>query len=720
MTRKISLDFETRSPGVDLLDCGSYKYAANPPASVLVLAVKQWPLNDGKPVLSWDITRPIRSNDALDLLWCAIEFGWEIHAFQSQFEWCFLKYVCPRQFGLPVPDINRMRCTQALCRSSGLQNSLAKCAKELKVDFQKDAMGTSLMRKFSIPDKEGNFTDPDDDVSFTAGGVRMTASEGFARYVQYCESDVRAEMAVAHAMRGFELKGFALDSFLATARLNDRGVPVDRNALENAHGRYREHEERLTREYVGITGLNPTQTGKSLAWFREQGYPSNTLKKEVRGVYLDDERLSKEARRALSIKGELSFAAVKKIPAMLNWVMGDGKVRGSFVWAGAQKTWRWTSDGCQWQNMKKPGKRLRPRVEEAYQDVAKGRDLELLSICYGDPYELIASLARYFVRFPDCDIFDLDYSSVEAVILPFLIGYEERLEKFRRGDDPYVAEAEALSAHLKGKFDVPFEITRNMAKTCVLATQFGGGWNAVFTAMGHTWEREWCEVTAAIIRKNNPEFVKAWRVFQDTFVKAMEEPGVWHQATGHVSFGYRDGKPFPHMLMRLPSGRPIVMPYPEKNPITMVKVVKINRKTGKEKSQWERVNGHEEDPDVLEHILCLGEPFRPNERVSSHFQSWELSYWGHTENSQYGRVNTYGGSLLQGATQGTGADLLAMGLMEAERQGFDPFFIVHDQCLAPARGDRDAFVRALCKVPDWFEGFPLAADAKTVRSYCKS
>jgi DNA polymerase len=717
---KVSLDFETRS-SVDLGDCGGYKCAEHPDSSVIVLAIKEGLLSDPTPLLSWDMTRP--HNEAINLLYLAIEFGWEIHAFNSQYEWAYLKHVCPRQFGLPVPDINNLRCTMALCRSAGLPRSLAKCADFLKTPFPKDKMGRPLMRKFSIPDKKGDFVNPEDDVSFTAGGERMTAAEGFQRYVAYCERDVESEMAVAEKMKAFELKGYALDSFLATARLNDRGVPVDRKTLENAMTLYREHEETLTKEYVGLTGVNPTQNAKSLEWLQEQGYPGKSVNKDTRERLGGSPALSKMGKRALAIKGELSFAAVKKIPAMLNWVMDDGFIRGSFMWAGAQKTWRWTSEGPQWQNMKKPSKALRPLIEDAYQDVAKGTDLEMLSLCYGDPYEVIASLARYFVRFPDTGIFDADYSSVEAMILPMLIQCNRILETFERGEDPYLSLGESLSKHLRGKYEVPFEIDRDTAKTCWLATQFQGGWHAVFTATGSTWKREWCEVAAAIVRKKNPEFVRAWRLFQDTFVEALDRPNIWHKVTKYVSFGYRDKTPFPHMLMRLPSGRSIVMPLPEKAPITMVKVVDIDPKTKTDigKGSWEQISGHFEERGDIEKDIGIGDAFlRPDARLSKHFSTWDLSYYGHTENTQYGRVKTYGGNLLQGATQGTGVDLLAIGVLEAEKQGFDPFLLVHDQCLTPAVGDKDVFVNALCTVPDWFKGFPLSADADEVRSYSKS
>src|SRR6478736_380965 len=100
--KKISLDFETRSRR-NIKKCGAYKYATCPSAMVLVLAVKQGGWYDPGPYLSWDAREPVEGSAAIALLRRAIEEGWEIHAYNSQFEWCILKYVCPRQFGFPVP-----------------------------------------------------------------------------------------------------------------------------------------------------------------------------------------------------------------------------------------------------------------------------------------------------------------------------------------------------------------------------------------------------------------------------------------------------------------------------------------------------------------------------------------------------------------------------------------------------------------------------------------
>lgn len=717
MTEKISIDFETRSL-IDIKKVGGFKYAEHPSTKILILAICK---GDG-PVLTWDIRE--EPNEAVELLREAIELGWEIHAFNYTFEWAILKYVAPRQLGLPIPDIEQMRCTQAVCRSAGLPPSLGACAEFLQLPIQKDKMGAALIQKFSVPQKKTNkFIEWNDDISFTAGGERMTAEQAFQKFVDYCATDVLTEMSISAAMKPFELKGFPLEWFQLDARLNDRGLPVDVVALRRAFEVMTEHEKHLTERFRELTGFGPKQNAKVLEWLRARGYRGSNLTIATRERYGNDPSMSPEAKEALDIAANLSYAAVKKVPAMLQYVMSDGKIRGAFKWCGAQKTWRWTSQGVQLQNMKKPPKWLRKVIEEAYQDVRIGRDSSLLEMCYGNPYELVACLARYFVRHDEEWLFDLDFASVEARVLPELIECRRILDKFVSGEgDIYTQTGQSLAKILREKFKVDFEIDRDMGKTVVLATQFQGGWNAVFTATGSKWKRPWCEAAAKIVRDENPEFPAAWRKFQDSFVVALDTPEKWQQVTKHVAVGYTKRGPFPRMLMRLASGRKVCWPYPEKDPITMVKVETFDPKTKQvQSSKWERIQGHFETREEIEEDMKMGDPFfYPNSQIASTFRTWEISFYGHVKGKTYGRCKTYGGDMLQSATQGTAADLLAYGALEAERKGFEPLLLVHDQCLATARGDREEFRKAMISVPPWFAGFPLDADADLVRSYCKS
>lgn len=711
-TDRINLDFETRS-ACDIKECGAYRYAEDPSTEVLIIAVS----HNGGPVKTWDIRQGLdRPNSALSMLREAIEKRWEIHAFNSQFEFAILKYVCTRQFTFPAPDVNQMRCTAAVCRAAGLPPSLKRAAEFLKLPIQKDKMGVPLIHRFSIPNKDGSFTDiRDTSTTFTVGGERHTAASAFQKFVDYCVRDVETEMIVAEAMKDFALTGHQLESFLLDARINDRGVPVDATALLKARDLGLQYAEELTKEFHKLTGLSPTQNKKCNEWLKEHGYRGSGIAKDQREKWGNDPNLKPKAKRALRILAELSYQAVKKIPSMLECMMEDHRIRGSFLWCGAQKTGRWSCQKPQWQNMKKPIKTLAREIEVVYQEIRSGTNLGVVEGFYGNPYLVLACLARYFVRFKDVDIYDADFSSVEARILPQLIGCQRILDTFGTEGDLYSNTAKRVGEMFGEVID------RQQGKTLILATQFGGGANAVFTATGKTWPLAKCKKVVKLIREENPEFPTAWRQFAEAFEKALDNPGKWFDAGKYVQFGFTRKKPFPRMYMKLPSGRKITYPYPEKIPMTMVRS-DPNQK-GEElglDEKWESLSGHLEESQILKDMQYGDSFINPNYQYGSHFHTYELTFYGHVKGVNYGRVKTYGGDLLQSATQATGLDLLVNGVLAAEREGFEPFLVVHDQCLVPARGDKDVFVKALCEVPDWFKGFPLEAEADQVRSYCKS
>lgn len=143
------------------------------------------------------------------------------------------------------------------------------------------------------------------------------------------------------------------------------------------------------------------------------------------------------------------------------------------------------------------------------------------------------------------------------------------------------------------------------------------------------------------MREENPEFREGWNTFQDTFIKALDDPGKWHAATNYVSFAYVKSAPYPRMLMRLPSGRAIVYPLPEKSPITMVRVKSPCSLEEEEEGfeySWKRLQGHRSEEGIR---------VTPGRSIENLFHTWELTFEGHVKGAVYGRVKTYGGDLLQ-------------------------------------------------------------------------
>jgi DNA polymerase len=71
--------------------------------------------------------------------------------------------------------------------------------------------------------------------------------------------------------------------------------------------------------------------------------------------------------------------------------------------------------------------------------------------------------------------------------------------------------------------------------------------------------------------------------------------------------------------------------------------------------------------------------------------------------------------------QALGVDCLDEGCINATKEGFDIFMVVHDEILSLDRPDATVkdLEKAFCSIGSWADGFPLAADGDVVPYYLK-
>lgn len=692
-------DYETASKR-DLKTSGAFRYAEDESTRILMFGIAK---GDGQ-VRMWRFDEPEspESLAAVTLFKEAIDGGFLIYAHNALFEIAISMYRLKIDVGIDPPSLDQWRCTQALCRRSAVPPSLEMAANFLKLDSRKDAIGSKLIQVFSNQLTEVTLTLEKEKVKSTSpilepvilwdwtttvAGKTITVRAAWELFIGYCKTDVMVEREIHKALSKFELKGEQLQGFLFDLHMNVRGVPVDIPTLKKADAMIVAYKKKLAKRFHDQTGFGPKQNARVLEWAKARGYGADNLQSgTVEEELAKPEGMTPECRQALRDRSMLAFAAVDKVSAMLRWVCSDGRIRGAFTWYGAQKTGRWTSQGPQFQNMKKPPKWMKLIMAEIYKDLADGFDMDSLESFYGNPYQLLACTARYFVREEGRKVFDVDFAQVEARILPALIGCQRIVDKFIRGEDIYMDVAQKLNT------------TRDMGKVISLLCQFGGGWKAVKIPLKDKITEKEARKAVKVYRQENPEVVEAWKLFQDKFIDALNSPGKWVDVTEKIAFAYTRNAPFPRMLMRFPSGRHQVYPHPAADPITMVK---REKEYGTE--EWVRKKGH----------LDLAE------LKMSAFHTYELSFYGHVKGKLYGRVKTYGGDLLQTATQGTGLDFLMHGCIVAESRGFETWLAVHDQSLASEKGRLQEYIDALCTRPSWFKDFPLEADGHIADSYSK-
>jgi DNA polymerase len=641
----VHLDYETRS-SADLKTVGAYRYAADESFEILMAGVSA---DDSDRVYLWvnpkyETPDMLSEPEALEILYEADL----IYAHNAPFE--IAATWGDHFFPLDNPlNLNQWRCTAAMARRAGMPPSLDKCAEALGLTQQKDKKGAALIRKFSIPNKDGTFNNPKD------------FPDEWLAFGEYCKQDVRTEKAIHKKLKAFELTGEPLETFLFDLRMNHAGIPVNRKALLNAQKIVTDVQSTVTKQFVELTQIQPTQREKVREIVGLADMTSDTVAEALQSPLLDADK-----RKILSLYQKLSYAAVKKIETMLDCVCPDGRVRGCHTYYGAG-TGRWSGRLIQPQNFKKTPKWMKGLTDQIYADVIAGKDADYLDLMYGDPFELLSGIIRHFIH-GDYEMLDGDYNAIEARIICWLAGEKEMLAMWATGRDLY----RFMASSVYGIPEVAVDGDgRDHGKRIILGCGYGMGpakFKATCEAYGVECSEELAESSVKAYRQTHPNVVKYWYFLDRSARSAIAEPG-----TQHGPFTVRSIAGIPYLLGRLPSGRSIAYPHP-----------KIEKQPGDDRDQ--------------------------------------ITYWGQLPvGVAWGRVKIYGGKFAENFSQGVAADIMSNGARVAEARGMMPFTLIHDQGLAlrTKQQSPDEFSAALASLPDWARGLPLKVESKVAPYYRK-
>lgn len=264
-----------------------------------------------------------------------------------------------------------------------------------------------------------------------------------------------------------------------------------------------------------------------------------------------------------------------------------------------------------------------------------------------------------------------DWSGIEARALAWFAHDLDALEVFRSNRDVYRVMASVI-------FGDPYDAIgkgekRSVGKIAELALGYGQGWRK----FGETARKMGSDLDALGVssrdvvykwRDLHAPIVGFWRALEYGFREALTAGHVHVGVTGDFQFA-RDGE---DVVLLLPSGRPL---------------------------------------------------YYPSARVNS---DGDISY-----ESTKGRAHLYGGKLTENAIQATCRDLLALGLVGAERAGLQPVLHVHDEivCEVPeghAAARYEHLTRIMLERPGWASDdqndrghFPLAVSGWIGRRYRK-
>lgn len=645
MKRVLGIDIETFSD-VDLIKCGVYAYADSPAFEVLLFAYSF----DGEETEIIDLAQ----GEVLPAEVEAAIFDEAIvkTAFNANFErTCLSKY-----FGRQISP-KFWHCSAVQAAMLALPRSLEDVGAVLGLENQKMKEGKELIRYFCVPCKPTKAN----------GGRRRNlpchAPEKWELFKIYCKRDVDVEKAVRYKLRNFPIPETEMEVYRLDQEINDRGVLVDRELVEQAVAGDLLHKEIVTKRAYELTGLeNPNSVAQIKGWLGEKGVDVDSLSKQAVAEMIEES--DGEVEELLRLRLLMAKTSVKKYEAIQRSVCLDGRVHGLLQFYGANRTGRWAGRLVQVQNL--PQNHI-VDLELARNLVKQGR-FEDVELFYDSTPRVLSELIRTaFIPKPGCRFLVADFSAIEARVLAWLAGEQWRLDVFASHGKIYEASASAM-------FHVPIEeITkcsplRQKGKISELALGYGGSVGAL-TSMGALdmgLKEEELPSLVSAWRSANPHITKFWWDVDAAAVKAVTEKK--QTRARRISFEYKSGI----LFAMLPSGRKLAYVKPR---------MAVNR-----------------------------------------FGRNGLTYEGIGESGKWCRIETYGPKLVENIVQGTARDILAEAMLGLKKKGFDIVMHVHDEAVVEVP-EGISSVEVVCGImaqqPRWAENLPLRAEGYECAFYKK-
>ena len=419
----LGIDLETFSD-VDLGKCGVYKYVEGD--FHILLFAYAFDDEDVKIVdMACGEELPQEVLDAIDDP-NIIKWAWN-----AQFERTCIGHYLGRVLS---PD--SWRCSMVHAASLSLPLSLKESAKALKTGEQKDRAGENLIRYFSVPCRA---------TKANGGRTRNLPEhdmEAWQRFKDYCLQDVRTERDIRKRLEKLPLLEHEWDYYHMDQRINDRGVLIDRELVEQAITCDLMLSEAMTKKAYELTGLeNPNSVSQLKGWLEERGIEVSSLgKKDVANLItdLDKHSVDAEALDMLKLRLQMAKSSVKKYQAADRCTCADGRARGLFQFSGANRTQRWSGRNIQLQNL--PQNHI-ATLDEARELVKMGA-FDMVGSIYGNTPDILSQLIRtMLIAKPGHEFIVADFSAIEARVLAWLAGEQWRMDAFKNGEDIYCASA---------------------------------------------------------------------------------------------------------------------------------------------------------------------------------------------------------------------------------------------------------------------------------------
>ena len=655
----LSIDLETYSD-IDLKKCGVYKYAESPNFEILLFAYSV----DNGPVQVIDLAQG--EDIPTEILAALTDETITKWAYNASFEriclsvWLrrnhpeyFQSYSIIEDTVGDYLDPSAWKCSRIWGAYMGLPLSLEGVGAVLKLSDQKMKEGKDLIKYFCVPCKA---------TKVNGGRTRNLPSDAPDKwdvFKSYNKRDVEVELAIKEKLSKFPVPEFIWDEYHLDQEINDRGIGVDMQLVENAIDIDSKTKDYLMSRLVTLTGLeNPNSVQQMKTWLSDYGIETESLDKKAVKELLSD--ADKKVSEVLECRQQLAKSSVKKYTAMQNMACDDNRARGCFMFYGANRSGRWAGRGIQLQNL--PQNHMSD-LEEARNLVRDG-NFEALELLYDNVPGVLSELIRTaFVPKPGYKYIVADFSAIEARVLSFLAGEQWRIDVFKEGKDIYCASASQM-------FKVPVEKhgvnshLRQKGKIAELALGYGGSVGAL-TSMG--------AIEMGLAEEELQPLVNAWRDSNQNITNlwwsvdsAVKQAVIYKSAaeTHGLKFYYKSGM----LFIDLPSGRK----------------------------------------------LCY---VKPRMGVNQ-FGSDSVTYEG-INNNKWTRIESYGPKFVENIVQAISRDILAYAMRTLSHCFICGH--VHDELIIEC--SKDVSLEAICeqmgRTPPWIKGLLLRADGYECDFYKK-
>ena len=646
----IDLDIETRSE-LDLRKVGAFKYATHPSTDIWCVA---YSINGG-PIQLWYPVDPLPFHKAPA----------KVRGHNVTFEFLLWMHVLHVRYDWPKISFEICDCTMVRALPLALPPKLENLAPALRLEHRKDPSSQRLMLLMARPAKPRRGQDPtrirwhDDPDKVEGLGQR-------------CMLDVEIEQEADGPLP--PLSDAERKLWLLDFQINARGFKIDRKLAEAARRIVEQAAPEIDLELSQLTDGVVTaigQVGRMLPWVQGEGFRGRSLQRDVIEQQLaENTTITDKGRRGLELRLGGAQAAAKKVDALLARAGPDDRVRGAFRFHGAS-TGRWSGEGFQPQNLKRPGVE---DIEAAIAAVATG-SLKRLKKLSNKPLSIIGDVIRPMIIAEDGhELVGADLSAIEARVLAFVAGESWLLDQYAKFDATGNPEHEPYRVIVAPVYSVrPNKITdaqRRIGKTATLAFGYMGGLNAWRNFSDECTDAEVLKIRDSW-RKLHPNICKLWRALDRCAVGAVKHPGKVFRC-GLVDL-WSTGS---FMFIELPNRRRLAYPFPS-------------------------IVRNSFDQDAVSFYDASAGQFSP---------------------CRFGQ-GAFGGTWTENVVQAIARDILAEAMLRIDAAGHKIVLHVHDEIvveLPTGTLDPKQLIRLMTRKPRWALNLPLAAEGWRGKRYIKT